>query len=124
MRTVILSISESTSMNYLIKTVLSPKFESISASNVFDAVSILKLKRNIYMTIVDVDHHTSESFDFINHISTSSLYKIPVIVLYSLQLELLEKHIEGNYYRAFLKPFSPIHLLESIDAFIVNKAVA
>ena len=121
---VILSISENVSLNYLVGTVLSPKYQIVSAKNVYEAVDIVRGKSNIHFIIIDLDYNTKESFDFISHINTSSLYKMHIIALYSSKYVHLEDRIRGGCYRCFEKPFNPLHMLQTIDGYYKNLIIA
>jgi|GEM_PF-6990780 len=123
MRSMILSVSGKDTMNYLIKTVLSPKYNILLVNSVFDATTKIRAEKNINLLIVDVDHQPQESYDFINHISSSSIYRIPVIVLHTVNKDILEKNLEGNYYKSFQKPFNPIHLSDAVELTIAKKTV-
>jgi CheY-like chemotaxis protein len=111
----ILSINENSSMSFILQTVLSSRYSLVAVSNVFHGMQ--KLKKGLYdLIIVDLDYQKSENLEFIKHIASSSLYKIPV---YALLSELDEVVIHAlsvdNISQYFLKPFSPIDLLTAID---------
>lgn len=111
----ILSINENSSMSFILQTVLSSRYNLVSVSNVFHGMQQLK-KGFFDLIIVDMDYQKTENLEFIKHISSSSLYKIPV---YALLSELDEVVIHAlsvdNISQYFLKPFSPIDLLTAID---------
>jgi len=104
-------------MNYLLHTVLSGRYSFIPVSDVYQGINELKIKEQIDLIIIDVDYHTQESWDFIQHIKTSGLYQdMPVIVLVSKEnKKITEKTASSKVYDFFYKPFSPVDIVKTID---------
>jgi DNA-binding NtrC family response regulator len=116
MKRKILSINGNRSMNFLLQTVLSAKYEFIPASDVFSGMEELKKDGNIELVLIDVDYSTQENWDFIQHISSSVIYQKPVIVLASERNRRFDKKVaEEKVYESVMKPFSPLDLVRSID---------
>jgi DNA-binding NtrC family response regulator len=115
MRPCILSISGKDGINYLIKTVLSSKYQIILSNNVFEAGLKMRTTKSINLAIVDIDHRTTESVEFISHLSTSSIYRLPLIILHTDKNVLLESCPEIRCFKSFQKPFNPIHLFETVN---------
>lgn len=103
-------------MNFLLQTVLSPKYNFIPASDVFSGMEELKKDGDIELVLIDVDYSTQENWDFIQHISSSVIYQKPVIVLASERNRRFDKKVaEEKVYESVMKPFSPLDLVRSID---------
>lgn len=104
-------------MNYLLQTVLSSRYGFIPVADVFEGINELKRKEEIDLIIIDVDYHSQESWDFIQHIKTSGLYEDkPVIVLVSKEnKKVTEKTASSKVYDFFYKPFSPLDIVKTID---------
>jgi DNA-binding NtrC family response regulator len=116
MKRKILSINGNRSMNFLLQTVLSARYEFIPASDVFSGMEELKKDGDIELVLIDVDYSTQENWDFIQHISSSVIYQKPVIVLASERNRRFDKKVaEEKVYESVLKPFSPLDLVRSID---------
>lgn len=112
----ILSINGNKSMNFLLQTVLSRSYQLTAVFDIYQAMHELKNNRPVHLIIVDIDGHEKENFDFIQHIKTSALYNIPVIVLTSeLNDNIISKLIASNIYDYFEKPFSPTNLLKTVN---------
>lgn len=111
----ILSVNGNTAMNYLLQTILKGKYDFLSAANVFQAMQQLRNNKKIGFLIVDLDFHPQQGWDLIEHIKSSRLYNIPVIVLATENTELLrQKCYEYEVDEIFFKPFNPIDLMAAI----------
>jgi len=111
----ILSVNGNTAMNYLLQTILKGKYEFLPATNVFQAMQQLRTNKKIGFLIVDLDFHPQQGWDLIEHIKSSRLYRIPVIVLATENTELLrQKCYEYEVDEIFFKPFNPIDLMAAI----------
>jgi two-component system, chemotaxis family, chemotaxis protein CheY len=121
----ILSIGQNKAMNYLLETVLSRQYQLYLAEDVFKGMHVLKTKQGIHLVVIDVDYQTKEGIDFIFHINSSKIYKKPLIVLSSIQNKKIDEFkMEGNVYDHFIKPFSPMMLLNSIDRLTVSRSLS
>ncbi len=102
-------------MNFIVQTVLSQKYSLVAVPDVFQGMN--ELKRNeIELIIIDIDYHTQENWDFIQHIKTSGFYMhTPVVILTSngnWQNEVAgDCEVDGCFY----KPFSPQDMASNID---------
>jgi CheY-like chemotaxis protein len=111
----ILSINGNTAMNYLLQTLLSKEYEFVAASDAFHGVHYLKTNRKITALIIDLDFQPQQSWDLIEHIKTSRLYNIPVVVLATDNNETLrQKCYEYAVDEIFFKPFNPVDLIAAI----------
>jgi DNA-binding NtrC family response regulator len=117
MRRSILSINGNKPMNYLLQTVISERYDFISASDVFQGVNELKRKPEIELIIIDVDYHTPDSWNFIQHIKTSGLYqdKQIIVLINGESRKVNEKMPGAKEYNFFYKPFSPLDMIKTID---------
>src|SRR5215831_1657102 len=77
----ILSVSGHKAMNFLLQTIFEKDYHFLAVSDVFQGMQQLKLDRQIGTLIVDVDFQPQQSWELIQHIKSSKLYKVPVIVL-------------------------------------------
>ncbi|RYG49925.1 MAG: response regulator [Chitinophagaceae bacterium] len=123
MRRNILSINGNKPMNFLLQTVLSPRYNLLTVSDVYQGMNELKTRDEVEMVIVDIDFHTQENLDFIQHIKTSGLYQdTPVIVLTSNDNRQKDKIDSSKVTNFFYKPFSPLDMLRSIDDLLYEKS--
>lgn len=112
-------------MNYLLKTVLSDRYEFLPVPDVFEAVNELKKREEIDLIIIDVDYSTEENWDFIEHINTSRLHQKPLIVLMSDKTKRTDERMATEkVYDFFFKPFSPPDLLRVIDRIMIPKTIS
>lgn len=120
MNTNVLSINGNTAMNYLLKTGFSDKYKVITVANVYEALQELKNNDKIDMILVDVDYQTEECVDFVQHLNSSTMYSLPVIILGSSHNREIAQKLESirDVRELFIKPFNPINLSKSIDGFV------
>ena len=113
----ILSVNGNKAMNYLLQTILEKEYQFIPASDVFGAVRHLKDRKEICALIVDLDYHPQHCWELIEHIKSSVLYKIPVIVLTTENDEVLrQKCYMYEVDEIFFKPFNPLDLIAAIKS--------
>ncbi len=125
MRRNILIISHNQAMSYLLQTVIGNIHKLVITEDVFQGMHQLKHKQNINLIIIDIDYQTKESIDFIQHINSSKLYNKPVIVLSNVQNKKSnEAVIETIVFKYFIKPFSPIELIHSIDNLVMSSSLS
>jgi CheY-like chemotaxis protein len=112
----ILSVNGNKAMNYLLQTILEREYRFIPAADVFQGMYQLKCNRNIKALVVDLDSHPVQSWEMIEHIKSSKLYKLPVIVLTTDNNEVLrQKCYEFEVDEIFFKPFNPEDLIAAIN---------
>jgi len=120
----VLSINGNKPMNYMLQTVLSRKYKILLAGDVFQGMQHLKKNEAIELIIVDVDMNGDESWEFVQHVKSSWLYKRPLIVLSSDKaFSASEKASEAGADYFFQKPFSPIDLIKTIEALLQTKRI-
>ena len=115
MRSSILSISGNKSMNYLLDTVLSRKHKVVPVGDIYQGM--VELKRvQISLIIIDVDYHTQENWDFIQHLQTSGLYQdLPIFILTSDKESSLQNSNSEPALTIIHKPFSPLDVLRKAE---------
>ena len=102
-------------MNFLLQTIFEKEYRFIPATDVFHGMHQLKLSKQIDALIVDVDFQPQQTWEFIQHIKSSKLYKIPVIVLATDNNETVrQKSYEFELDEIFFKPFNPVDLIAAI----------
>jgi len=112
----ILSVNGNKAMNYLLQTILEKKYEVISASDVFQGMHLLRTNKRISALVVDLDFQPQQSWDLIENIKSSKMYRIPVIVLTTDNtVTLRNKCYEFEVDEIFFKPFNPEDLIAAIN---------
>ena len=102
-------------MNYLLQTIFEKEYHFVPATDVFQAMHQLKLNKQIGALIVDVDFQPQQCWELVQHIKSSKLYKIPVIVLATENTETVkQKSYEFELDEIFFKPFNPVDLIAAI----------
>src|SRR5947209_2310911 len=81
MRKSILSVNGSRAMNYLLKTILGRSFKFEHIEDIFQVAHYLKRNKNTAALIIDLDFQPQLCWELIEHVKTSRLYKVPVIIL-------------------------------------------
>jgi CheY-like chemotaxis protein len=117
----ILSVNGNRAMNYLLQTILKREFQFVPVNDVFQAMQQLKTNKKICFLIVDLDFHPQQSWELIEHIKSSKLYRIPVLVLATENTEILrQKCYEYEVDEIFFKPFNPVDLIAAVDNTILE----
>ncbi|HEU0063926.1 MAG TPA: response regulator [Flavisolibacter sp.] len=115
----ILSINGNKAMNYLLRTLFQKEYRFVPVENIFQAMYQLRSDKSIELLIVDVDYHPQESWEFIEHIKTSKLYNIPLLVLTTENNEdLRRKCYEFGIDDIFFKPFNPMDIIAAVNSTI------
>jgi DNA-binding response OmpR family regulator len=120
----ILSVNGNKAMNYLLKTILEQEYQFVPANDVFQGMHYLRANRKISALVVDLDFQPQHSWELIEHIKSSKLYQVPVIVLATENTEVLrQKCYEFEVDEIFFKPFNPVDLIAAIRNTISVTAV-
>lgn len=107
----ILSVNGNTAMNYLLQTVFEKEFDFIPVSDVYNGLKQLRSNRKVNVLVVDVDFNPQQSWELIEHIKSSRLYKVPIVVLTTANSESIrQKCYEYEIDEIFFKPFNPVDL--------------
>lgn len=102
-------------MNYLLKTILANDYQFIPVEDVFHGMYHLRANKQLHALVVDLDYQTQQNWEMIEHIKSSRLYQIPVIVLATENTETLrQKCYELEVDEIFFKPFNPMDLIAAI----------
>ena len=118
----ILIVSGSTAMNYLLQTVLKKEYEIISVSDVFQAMQHLRKNKSIGTILIDLDFQMQHGWELIEHIKSSRLFKLPVIVLSTDKNDTLKKKCyDFEVDEIFIKPFNPLDLIAAINMITPEK---
>jgi CheY-like chemotaxis protein len=113
----ILSVGGNRAMNYLLQTVFEKNCRLVHVSDVFQAMFLLRSDKQVKAIIIDLDYHPQQGWELIEHIKTSRLFAVTVIVLSSdTSSELKEKCFELGVDDMFFKPFNPVDLLASVSS--------
>jgi CheY-like chemotaxis protein len=111
----ILSVNGNKAMNYLLQTIFEKEYEFVPARDVYQALHQLRLNRKIKALMVDVDFQSQQSWELIEHIKSSKLYHIPIIVLTTANSEAVrQKCYEYEIDEIFFKPFNPVDLTTAV----------
>lgn len=109
-------------MNYLLQTILSDKYEFVAATDIYAGVKELKKNGKIDLILMDVDAQDGETWEFIHHINTSSLYQKPLIAVTNDKSELMrEKMQDANVHGFIYKPFSPSDIMKTLEKTNITK---
>ena len=93
-------------MNFLLQTILGKEYEFIPVNDVFQAMHQLRTNKKISFLVLDLDYFPQQSWDLVEHIKSSKLYDVPVIVLATENTEILRhKCYEYEVDEIFFKPF-------------------
>jgi CheY-like chemotaxis protein len=113
----ILSVNGNKAMNYLLQTILEREYQFVPAADVFQGMHHLRINKKISALVVDLDFQPGQSWELIEHIKSSKLYNIPVIVLTTDNNETLrQKCYEFEVDEIFFKPFNPEDLIAAIKS--------
>jgi len=111
----ILSVNGNKAMNFLLQTVFEKEFDFLPVSDVFHGMHIIRNEKNISALIVDVDFQPQQTWELVQHIKSSKLYEVPVIVLATENSDSLQqKTYEYEVDEIFFKPFNPVDLISAV----------
>lgn len=103
-------------MNYLVQTCLEKKYKIIPVNDVFQAMHRLRTNKEICSLIVDLDFNPQQGWELIEHIKSSRLYLLPVVILATENSETLrQKCYEYEIDEIFFKPFNPVDLVAAVE---------
>ena len=110
-------VESSRALQFLITTILSEKNIVKSVQNSRHAMQLFASGFEASLLIVDIPNMESENFEFMEHITTSSIFEnIPVIVLSANADEELKNTCLELGATCFLtKPFDPVYLSEKVN---------
>lgn len=121
----ILSVNGNKAMNFLLQTIFEKEYDFIPANDVYEGMHRIRTDRKITALIVDLDYQQQQSWELIEHIKSSRLYNLPVILLSTDNTELLQKKCyELEVDEIFFKPFNPLDLITTIKNMVSDKAIS
>jgi CheY-like chemotaxis protein len=121
----ILSVNGNKAMNYLLQTILEREYRLVPATDVFQAVHLLRNNDRICALIVDLDFYPQQAWELIEHIKSSKMYQLPVIVLTTENNDVLrQKCYEYEVDEIFFKPFNPLDLIAAIKSMMSVPVIA
>jgi len=121
----ILSVNGNKAMNYLLQTIFERAYDFVPVSDVYQALYQLRSNRRIGVLVVDVDFQSQQSWELVEHIKSSRLYKIPIIVLTTANSEAIrQKCYEYEIDEIFFKPFNPLDLTSAVKSIMEVKVLS
>ena len=113
----ILSVNGNNAIHYLLQTIFQNEYALIAVSDAFEATYQLKSKKGIGILIVDVDYDTDQNWEMIQHIKTSKLFQLPIVVLTTNNDDTVKnKCYEFGIDDVFFKPFNPVDLVAAVKS--------
>lgn len=104
-------------MHYLFQTIFREEYQLIPVADVFKGMHQLRTNKSIELLIIDVDYETVESWEMVQHIKTSKLYDIPVVILTSTNNDTIKnKCYELGIDEVFFKPFNPVDVVAAVKS--------
>jgi DNA-binding response OmpR family regulator len=111
----ILSVSGNKAMNFLLQTIFEKEYRFLPVSDVYQGMHLLKMDRKVSALIVDVDFQPQQGWELIQHLKSSKLFNIPIILLATENNESIrQKLYEYEIDEIFFKPFNPVDLIAAI----------
>lgn len=115
-----MSINGNKPFNYILKTVLSDKYNVFLAADPVSGLRMIKEQLSLSLILIDTDLFEQDAIDFILHVKSSLIHDKPIIVLTSSDLNLLLSKLSRiKLDEIFLKPFNPVLLLQNIDKMLM-----
>lgn len=115
-----MSINGNKPFNYILKTVLSDKYNVFLAADPVSGLRMIKEQLSLSLILIDTDLFEQDAIDFILHVKSSLIHDKPIIVLTSSDLNLLLSKLSRiKLDEIFLKPFNPVLLLQHIDKMLM-----
>lgn len=116
MKKSILTIVDSTALNYVFTTIFKKDFDVVSVSTYNEAFQHLRSNRFDDLIIINIPDTESDNFRFLAHMNSSSLFRnIPKVVISKSGDRLLKKKaiaLGASFF--FQKPFDPAVLCEKV----------
>lgn len=118
----ILSVNGNRAMNYLLQTIFENHYDFVPVNDVFQALYKIKTNRNIQALILDIDFETEEIWNLVEHIKSSKLFQIPIIILSTSNSdEINKKCYDYEIDEIFFKPFNPLELTTAVSSILEIK---
>ncbi len=115
-----MSINGNKPFNYILKTVLSDKYNVFLAADPLSGLRMIKEQPALNLILIDTDLFEQDAIDFILHVKSSLIHDKPIIVLTSSDVNLLLSRLSRiKLDEIFLKPFNPVLLLQYVDKLLM-----
>ncbi len=117
MKKKILAIDDSKAIRFLLQTVLGKDYQVVTAPDGCTAMYWLSKRNMPDLIIADPQLTDMSAWEMIEELTSSILYKhIPIMIISSFDKDETESKCEEfGISEYFLKPFNPVHLLESVS---------
>ena len=125
MKRSILIVESSKALQYLITTILEPKYVVKSVQNSRHAIQLFSSGYEAELVLLDIPNFETENFELMDHILTSSIFNdVPVLVLSASHSEELKNNcLEAGVADFLTKPFDPVYLLERTNQLLAENTL-
>ena len=125
MRKHILAVDDSKAIRFLLQTVLGKDYHVVTVPDGYSAVYYLANRTLPDLIIADPQLPDMENWELVKQLSTSGMFSpIPLVVLSGLTLQETEaKCMEYRVAHYLLKPFNPVHMVETIHGLVQTEAL-
>jgi CheY-like chemotaxis protein len=125
MKRSILIVESSKALQYLITTILEPKYVIKSVQNSRHAMQLFSSGYEADLVLLDIPNFETENFELMDHILTSSIFsQVPVLVLSTNRSEALKNScLEAGVTDFLTKPFDPVFLLERVNQLLAENTL-
>jgi CheY-like chemotaxis protein len=121
----ILSVNGNRAMNYLLQTIFENHYDFIPVTDVYQALYQIKSNKRIQTLILDIDYQSDEIWNLVEHIKSSKLFQIPIIILSTSNSETISKKCYAyEIDEIFFKPFNPLELTTAVSSILELKWAA
>ncbi len=120
MKKQILAVDDSKAIRFLLQTVLGKDYHVVTVPDGYSAMYYLSKREKPDLIIADPSLPDMDNWELIHQLAISGLHgDIPLVVLSGLSQEETESRcIEYGVVKYFMKPFNPLHLMESIRGLV------
>lgn len=120
MKKAILTIDNSKAISYVFNTMFEKDYEVTSVQNFSEAINHLQSTPSNDLMIIDIPDADSENLEFLEHISTSSIFRnIPkVVISKSDDQQLKNRSVQLGASLFITKPFDPVYLSGKVQDLI------
>lgn len=118
MRKHILAIDDSKAIRFLLHTIFKKDYQVTTVPDGYSALYFLQQQSSLPdLIIVDAELPDMQQWEFIEHLTSSTLYNnIPFIVLSNLEEEETKVHSTRlGALQYFKKPFNPVDMIETVN---------
>lgn len=121
MNKAVLSLNINKTQNALMNEIISEKFDLVEFTDVFEATTELKKRKDIKVIIVDIEHADTDYLNFVYHVKTSKFYNKPMLILTSYHNSTLNERLKDVQVECLIyKPFSPMEVVRFIEKILLS----